>query len=88
MSTAKKDHRSLPRQKHAPSLRDQAIFLAYRSQGVSQEKLAKDNGLSQRRISQITRRVQHWLDHGIPELLTAPRSEYRLHLPSPDDLRR
>ena len=46
-TTAKKpDHRSLPRQKHAPSLRDQAIFLAYRYQGRSQAKLAAENGLS------------------------------------------
>ena len=87
-TSAKKDHRSLPRQKRAPSARDQAIFLAYRTQGRSQAKLAEENGLSQRRISQIVRRTQHWLDHGIPTLHTTPPSAYSLALPSSDRLDR
>ena len=88
MTTDKNNHRSLPRQKRPPSARDQAIFLAYRTQGRSQAKLAEENGLSQRRISQIVRRTQHWLDHGIPTLHTTPPSGYSLALPSSDRLDR
>ena len=55
------DHRRRPRKKRAPSARDQAILLAYRTRGCSQEELAEDNHLSQRRISQIIQRVERWL---------------------------
>ena len=55
------DHRRQPRKKRAPSARDQAIVLAYRTRGCSQEELAHDNRLSQRRISQIVQRVERWL---------------------------
>jgi hypothetical protein len=56
----KPDHRQLPRKKRPPSPRDQAIYLAYRTTGVSQAKLAADNRLSQRRISAIIHRVERW----------------------------
>ena len=65
-TTQKPDHRSLPRQKHAPSERDQAIFLAYRTQGRTQTELATDHRVSQRRISQIIHRVQRWLADSAP----------------------
>src|SRR5262245_17270386 len=49
-----------PRKKRAPNARDQEIFVAYRTQGVTQARLAEDNGLSQRRISEIVSRVERW----------------------------
>jgi hypothetical protein len=55
------DHRRLPRQKRPPRGRDQAIFVAYRTQGRTQAELAKDYRLSQSRVSAIIRRVEHWL---------------------------
>src|SRR5262245_38467683 len=59
------NHRRLPRRKRPLSFRDEAIYIAYRSQGLSQEKLADDYRLSQSRISQILRRVESW--HNSPE---------------------
>lgn len=60
-TTEKPDHRSLPRKKHTPTERDQAIYVAYRSQGLTQEKLAADLKVSQRRVSQIIQRVHRWV---------------------------
>src|SRR5688572_13516093 len=60
-TTEKPDHRSLPRKKHPPTDRDQAIYVAYRSQGLTQEKLASDFKVSQRRVSQIIQRVHRWV---------------------------
>jgi hypothetical protein len=66
MTSATIDHRSLPRKKRTPSSRDQAIYLAYKTTGVSQAKLALDNHLSQRRISAILQRVERWRANLIP----------------------
>ena len=65
-TAATSDHRTRPRKKRAPSSRDQAIFLAYRAGGKSQAQLAEDNHLSQRRISEIVRRVEHWRANLLP----------------------
>ena len=64
--TPQSDHRRKPRKKHIPSARDQEIYIAYRTQGVTQAKLAEDNGLSQRRISQIVQHVERWRANVIP----------------------
>ena len=66
LPAAKPDHRTLPRKKRAPSSRDQAILVAYRVQGRTQADLAEDNRLSQRRISEIVRRVERWRADLIP----------------------
>ena len=65
-SPTRPDHRQLPRKKRTPSSRDQAIYLAYKTTGVSQAKLAEDNHLSQRRISAIITRVDRWRANLIP----------------------
>jgi transcriptional regulator with XRE-family HTH domain len=54
------DHRSRPRAKRQPSERDQAIYVARMTRGLSQAELAEQQGLSQSRISQILRRVEKW----------------------------
>ena len=87
-TSAKPDHRSLPRAKRAPSARDQAILVAYRTRGCTQTDLSAKFHLSQRRISQIIHRTQHWLENGIPELLTAAPGGYGMSLPSTDSLDR
>src|SRR5688572_21772431 len=58
------DHRSLPREKRTPRSRDLAILVAYRTRGCTQAELAKEYDLSQRRISTILRRVEHWIASG------------------------
>src|SRR5262245_49085360 len=62
-----------PRQRQAPSQRDQQIDLDYQTSGMRQNDLAEKYGLTQCRISQIIRRVEKWLynlDHesaaGVP----------------------
>src|SRR6266436_1678313 len=57
-SITKPDHRTLPRRKRPLSTRDQAILLAYRTQGRTQAQHAADFRLSQSRISQILRRAE------------------------------
>src|SRR5947207_13800508 len=64
--TPKIDHRKLPRQKRPPSARDQAILVAYRTQGRTQVSLARQHGISQRRVSEIVRRVERWRADLIP----------------------
>jgi len=59
------DHRRLPRTKRVPSSRDQAIFVRYRATGRSQQELATDFRLSQRRISAILQRVERWFSAGL-----------------------
>jgi transposase len=66
LPAAKPDHRTLPRKKRAPNLRDQAILVAYRVEGRTQAKLAEDYDLSQSRISAIIRRVERWRADLIP----------------------
>jgi len=63
---AKPDHRSLPRKKRPPTARDQAIFLAYHVTARTQTELAEDYDLSQRRISEIIKRVERWRADLIP----------------------
>src|SRR5262245_6481526 len=58
------NHRTLPRRKQPPSLRDQGIFLAYRTSGRTQASLAAEYKVSQRRISQIVQRVERWRNVG------------------------
>ena len=53
-TTNRPDHRRLPPISH----RDQAIYLAYRSQALTQAQLAKQFHLGQRRISTIIQRVE------------------------------
>jgi hypothetical protein len=65
-AAAKPDHRSLPRKKRPPTARDQAIFLAYRVTARTQAELAEDYDLSQRRISEIIKRVERWRADLIP----------------------
>jgi len=65
-TTSPTNHRSLPRRKRLPCARDQDIFIAYRTQGRTQEQLAEDNKVSQRRIGQIIHRVEHWLANYAP----------------------
>jgi hypothetical protein len=57
-TTPRFDHRRLPRKKRPISPRDQAIYIAYRSQGLTQAQLAKQFRLGQRRISTIIQRVE------------------------------
>jgi len=52
------DHRRRPRKKRPISPRDQAIYIAYRSQALTQAQLAKQFRLGQRRISTIIQRVE------------------------------
>jgi Sigma-70, region 4 len=66
LPTPKPDHRTLPRKKRAPSMRDQAILVAYRVEGRTQEDLAEKYRLSQRRISAIISRVERWRADVIP----------------------
>ena len=66
MNATKTDHRSLPRQKRAPSERDQAIYAARHSLGWTQARLAKKYHVSQRRISTILKRVEQWLGNARP----------------------
>src|SRR5262245_46844027 len=61
------DHRKLPRKKRIPSPRDQAMYLARLTHGVTQEELAKEHRLSQSRVSQILRRVAKWWANLRPE---------------------
>src|SRR5262245_13045090 len=54
------DHRTLPRKKRPPSLRDQGIYLEFLDGGRTQADLAENHRLTQPRISQILSRVQKW----------------------------
>ena len=74
------DHRTLPRKKRAPSARDQAILVAYRTQGRTQASLAKEYGLSQRRICEIIHRVERWLADLIPSEANQLDDEQRQRL--------
>lgn len=60
-ASQKIDHRKLPRRKRRLSVRDQAILLAFRTQGLTQPQLAADFHLSQSRISQILRRAEKFV---------------------------
>jgi hypothetical protein len=61
------DHRRQPRKKRAPNARDQQILVEYRTQGRTQAAIADDNGISQRRVSEIVRRVERWRANLIPK---------------------
>lgn len=58
--TPRLDHRKLPRKKRPPTARDQALFELRQAKGWSQERIAREQGLSQSRVSQILRRVAAW----------------------------
>lgn len=49
-----------PRKKPAPSARDQELYVAYQTTGLTQTELAGQYGLTQCRVSQIVRRVEAW----------------------------
>jgi len=66
LPTAKPNHRKLPRKRRAPSGRDQAILVAYRVHGRTQQELADEYHLSQRRISAIVCRVERWRAELLP----------------------
>ena len=77
---AKPDHRSLPRKKRPPTARDQAIFIAYHVTARTQTELAEDYDLSQRRISEIIKRVERWRADLIPAAAgeLEPRQQQRV----------
>jgi hypothetical protein len=78
--TPKPDHRKLPRKKRTPSARDQAILVAYRTQGCTQASLAKEHHISQRRVSEIVRRVERWRANLIPDQESELDHEQRVRL--------
>jgi hypothetical protein len=82
------------RRRPPPSDRDQALYREYSTSGKTQAQLAAEHGLSQARLSQITRRVRAWLANTAPDTLTRRASEGDYHSASeganaylPDDQR-